>query len=77
MSLGAQERYHDYGQLERDVSRSLWGYTTGWQEHDRCEAQAACGVIMALLCRQLKRDALMRIMNYVLCRNPELNYYQV
>eukprot|EP00658_Telonema_sp_P-2_P066255 TRINITY_DN55310_c0_g1_i1.p1 TRINITY_DN55310_c0_g1~~TRINITY_DN55310_c0_g1_i1.p1 ORF type:complete len:233 (-),score=49.06 TRINITY_DN55310_c0_g1_i1:42-740(-) len=53
-------RYTDYEQLERDASRSLWSYTLGWKERDR----------------KLKRESLMRIMNYVLCQHPELNYYQ-
>jgi TBC1 domain family member 20 len=55
--------HKDDGQVNLDVERSLWSHehTIGWSEAFRTK----------------RRRALKDIIMAVLCRNPELHYYQV
>lgn len=55
--------HKDDGQVHLDVERSLWSHehTIGWSEAFRTK----------------RRRALKDIIMAVLCRNPELHYYQV
>eukprot|EP00698_Gefionella_okellyi_P022513 TRINITY_DN7478_c0_g1_i1.p1 TRINITY_DN7478_c0_g1~~TRINITY_DN7478_c0_g1_i1.p1 ORF type:complete len:398 (-),score=64.83 TRINITY_DN7478_c0_g1_i1:149-1342(-) len=54
-------RIHSYtDQVEKDVERSLWRFTAGISEEARL----------------VKREALSRIINAILCKHSELHYFQ-